>query len=112
MVVRFGMDGDASGALDFLARASRPSLLDSIRAELATAGPSRHLNGTLLPAAGGENLGWNWVYAFNDWTLAEVSAEVCDASPQYVHDHRDRWLLTVGHYCPWGAYVKDTAWVN
>ena len=34
MVVRFGYFGDSTGAYEFVARASRPSLLDSVRADV------------------------------------------------------------------------------
>ena len=113
MVVRFGYLDDPSGAQEFLARVSRPSLLDSIRAEFALPVQQRHFpNGLLRPAVGSENLAWRWAFEVDGWHLTDNAIELCDGTPQYLHDHFDAWLTEVGHYCPWSAFVKDTAWVR
>ncbi len=112
MIVRFGYVGDSTGSFEFVARASRPTLLDSVRAELALPVDERRFpNGPLRAAASGENLGWRWAFTFDAWHLTDASAEACDATPQYVHDHFVEWLSSVGSYCPWSAFAKDTAWV-
>lgn len=111
MVVRFGYLGDATGALDFVGRATRPSLLDSVRAELALPVDRRRFpNGPVRAAASGENLAWRWAFDVDGWHLTDGSTEVCDATPQYVHDNFPEWQAAVGHYCPWSAFVKDTVW--
>ncbi len=111
MIVRFGYAGDMTGSSDFVARATRASLLDSVRAELALpVDQRRFLNGPVRVAAHGENLGWAWAFEYNKWRLADNSTELCDATPQYVEDHLAEWISSVGSYCPWSAYVKDTSW--
>jgi hypothetical protein len=113
MIVRFGYFGDSNGSFDFVARASRPGLLDSVRAELALPVDQRgFLNGPVRAAAEGENLEWRWAFEYDAWHLTDFSAEVCDATPQYLEDHLAEWLSSVGEYCPWSAFVKDTAWVR
>lgn len=113
MVVRFGYSGDPNGSWDFVAPASRSSLLDSVRAELALpVDQRRFLNGLVRTAAAGENLGWHWAFDLNAWHLTDNSIELCDATPQYVEDHLAEWLSSVRYYCPWSAYVKDTLWVR
>ena len=112
MVVRFGYVGDSSGSFEFLARASRSELLDSVRAELALPVDQRQfVNGPIRRAAVGENLDWQWAFVFNGWHLTDASAEVCDATPEYLDDNLTDWLDSLGHYCPWSAYVRDTSWV-
>lgn len=112
MIVRFGFRGDAEGSFDFTARAARPSLLDSVRAELALPVDERRFpNGPVQAAESGENLTWRWAYVPDAWHLTDFSVELCDATPRYVEDNLDEWLASVGYYCPWSAYVKDTTWV-
>ncbi len=112
MIVRFGYLGDATGSFEFVARASRLTLLDSVRAELALPVDERRFpNGPLRVAAPGENLGWQWAFTDDAWHLTDASTEVCDATPQYVEEHFAEWLSSVGNYCPWFAFVKDTALV-
>jgi hypothetical protein len=81
MIVRFGYFGDSNGSFDFVARASRPGLLDSVRAELALPVDQRgFLNGPVRAAAEGENLEWRWAFEYDAWHLTDFSAEVCDAT--------------------------------
>ena len=112
MIVHFGYHGDSTGAFEFVARASRPGLLDTVRAELALPVDQRQfVNGPIRRAAAGENLGWQWAFEFNRWQLTDASAEVCDATPEYLEDNLTEWLDSLGHYCPWPSYVSDTVWV-
>lgn len=113
MIVRFGYANDATGASDFVARAKRPGLLDSVRAELALPAEQRRFPiGPLRAAAAGENLGWSWAFVYDEWQLTDNAVELCDASPQYLQEHLAEWLASVGHYCPWSAFVRDTAWTR
>lgn len=108
LVVRVGIRGDASGAEDFLVRATRPSLKDSVRAELALpAAERRHVNGVLRRARPGENLGWHWAIETDGWSLAEMSIELCDGRPRMVESDLEAWLRT-GRFCPWASFVRDT----
>lgn len=112
MTVRFGYFGDSTGGFEFVARASRPSLLDSVRAEFALPVDQRRFpNGPVRVAAAGENLAWRWAFTYDAWHLTDNSTEVCDATPRYVEDHLTEWLRSLGNYCPWSAFVKDTSWV-
>ncbi len=112
MIVRFGYTDDPTGASDFIARASRPTLLDSVRAELSLpVGQRRFLNGPIRVAIPGENPGWTWAFRYDQWQLADATAELCDATPQYVEENLTEWIAEVGNYCPWAAFVQDTTWV-
>jgi hypothetical protein len=104
LFVRFGLDYDPDGSLDFLAPTSRASLIDSVRQELSRPVDQvhRHFHGWIRPAGGGENLDWPWAVEPGVWTLAEVSYELCDGLPSQVEDRREA--------CPWASYVKDTTW--
>ena len=113
MIVRFGFRDDATQSFDFVAHATRPSLLDSIRAELALPVDERRFpNGPVRTAEPDENLAWRWAYEPDAWHLTDFSVELCDGTPRYLDDNLDEWLASVGHYCPWSAYVKDTTWVR
>lgn len=112
MIVRFGYADDTTGSSDFLARAARASVLDSVRAEFALPVEQRRfLNGPIRVGVPDENLEWTWAFTFDKWHLVDATAELCDATPQYIEEHLTEWLESVGDYCPWSAFVKDTAWV-
>jgi len=104
LFVRFGLDYDTDGHLDFLAPTTRPSLIDSVRHELLLPADQRrgHFHGWIRPGRQGENLGWPWAAEPSTWVLAELSYELCDGLPSRVEDRHEM--------CPWASYVKDTTW--
>jgi len=104
---RFRMQGDAQGALDFIATTSDASLIVRAREQLQLPEGSRnlHINGAILAAAAGENLGWGWRFRSDDWQLASISMELCDGNAQLVQQDLAYWLNTVRRFCPWGSHV-------
>lgn len=62
------------------------------------------------PGAGLSNSPWSWHMDPVDISMAELTAELYDATPQYVEDTLDTWLNTVKRYSPWSAKlvsIKD-----
>ncbi len=92
----------------FIVRTSDPAVIASARAELARPFEQRalHPTGVLVRGDGGYNAAWSWRLAEDDWRLAEISMEVCDAWPGYVEANLDRWLSEVGSFCPWSSRVS------
>jgi hypothetical protein len=103
----FGMDRGDKNAL-FLATTSESEIIMRARAELTKPEAERrlHINGRIAEGNDG-NLGWNWHFVDNEWSLEEISIEVCDGSPQYVEENLDEWLSTVpgSLFCPWHSFV-------
>ena len=97
------------GPEHFVAVTFDPETIAQLEAQLALPEDQRKLfpNGPIDRGNGDHNLDWNWHYVPNQWELAEVTIELCDGRPQYVHDNLDYYLDKVGHYCPWGAYVVE-----
>jgi len=93
--------------LTFRAVTSDPAVLAELEAQLALPADQRtmHLNGALARGNGGHNDPWSWHFTPGEWTLAEVSIEVCDGSPDWVEEHLEEFITQVGAYCPWGAIV-------
>lgn len=46
-----------------------------------------------------------WRFVPNEWTLTDVSIELCDGTPGEVDSNLAYWVDTVGQFCPWQAYV-------
>ncbi|WP_423816384.1 hypothetical protein [Salinibacter grassmerensis] len=52
------------------------------------------------------NPGHPWYSVEGEWTLAEVSQEVCDGQPSFVSEDLDYWVDTVGRVCPFSPQVE------
>ena len=59
------------------------------------------------PGRAGHNAPWHWHLDPRDIEFAEVTIELCDATPSYVEAHRREFVRTVGRYCPWSAELVD-----
>lgn len=90
----------------FVAGTDDPDVLRLAREQLALPEADRnlHINGVIARGQEG-NLTWTWHFEPGEWTLAEVSVEVCDGTPQMVEDDLDYWVDQVGRFCPWASYV-------
>jgi hypothetical protein len=95
------------GQQDFLASTRDPAVIRQARSQLQLAEGlrTRHVNGRIVFATNGGNLGWGWRFASGEWSLADVSVEVCDGRPEDIEQDMNYWLNTVGRFCPWGSYV-------
>lgn len=104
---RFRMDNDTTGAKDFIATTTDAALVARVRGQLQLPEGSRdlHVNGAIVAAASGENLGWGWRFRNDDWNLVQLSIELCDGNAQLVQQDLAYWLNTVGRFCPWGSRV-------
>lgn len=104
----FGIHGDATGAEDFIALTSDPSLIALARSELTLPTEQRglHLHGQIAAGNEGYNRTWKWHLIPDQWHLVEISAEVCDLSPSVVDQSVDYWIETVGTFCPWHSFVQ------
>ena len=73
--------------------------------ELPEADRNLHITGPLEFGDGGHNTGWAWHFVPNEWTLAEMSVELCDGWSSGVESDLSYWLDTVGTFCPWDSHV-------
>lgn len=91
----------------FFAATSDPSVIAAARAELALPLDQRmlHMHGDIEAGDGGVNAPWSWHFVDGSWTLAEISAEVCDGWPSYIEENLDEWLKSPGYFCPWSSRV-------
>lgn len=90
----------------YRASTSDSILIEKVRAEMKRplAERSLHINGVI--AKGGEgNSPWKWHFVQDQWTLAELSAELCDGQPSLIDESLDERLNRVGSYCPWSSRV-------
>ncbi|MEX0645423.1 MAG: hypothetical protein WD076_08930 [Parvularculaceae bacterium] len=92
----------------FVARTADPEIIAKARAELAKplADRSLHINGVIAKGSGEVNAPWSWHFVEGEWTLAEMSIELCDGWPGYIEDNLDKWLAEVGFFCPWSSRVE------
>ena len=86
------------------AKASSEELIRSLEVELAVPFEQRshHVNGAIARGTNG-NMGWSWHYVPDEWSLAEVSMELCDGVPSDIDGNPSYWIDTVGTFCPWSA---------
>jgi hypothetical protein len=51
---------------------------------------------------------WSWHYQPDSLTMAEVTIEVCDATPSYVEDNMDGWFQgePTARWCGWSAHLE------
>ena len=105
----FGMKNDTEGKENFVAVTSDNTVIAALDRQLAKPVDERnlHINGKIAHGNGGHNLAWGWHFIPNQWSLAEVSIELCDGNPSLVEQDIDYWVGTVGRFCPWSSYVKS-----
>lgn len=96
---------DQPASEEFRVAITSPAVIAEARAQLAlpVASRNRFPNGPIAAGNGGHNLGWGWHYT--SVAFAELSIELCDATPTLVQADLGYWLNTVKRFCPWSAYV-------
>lgn len=105
----FGIKNDPQGKEDFVALTSDSLVIAAISGQLAKPFGERtlHINGTIEDGNEGYNLDWNWHFTPNEWSLVEISIEVCDGLPSNVEQDLDYWVNNIGRFCPWSSIVKS-----
>ncbi len=73
---------------------------------------NKHINGAI--AAGSASVNKNahynflWHFKVNEWSLREMSMEVCDGRPYSDVDlDTAYWFNTIGFFCPWSSIVAE-----
>lgn len=92
----------------FRAATSDAAVIAAARAQLALPLAERtlHINGDIEAGDDGVNAAWSWHFVRSAWSLAEISAEVCDGWPGYIEENLDAWLASPGFFCPWSSRVS------
>ena len=91
---------EMEGHPTFKAILTDPGSIASARAQLAgTEEFTTHPHGVIDYSGTNENTGWSW--HLDDTLQVEISAEVCDGTPEDVENH----AVTSDYYCPWSARV-------
>lgn len=103
----FGLEGETTGAENFIAATAVPAVIAQCRAELQKPPARRtlHINGPIARESGGRNLNWHWTHQPDGWRLAEMSIEVCDGRPSMVEADLAYWVDKLGRFCPWHSRV-------
>lgn len=109
----FGMRGLPENAdwrdTAFVACASNPGLIQEVLDELTKPlSDRRHINGPIAAGDGGHNFNgphrFAWHFVPDQWSLAEISIELCDGRPYSdVEQNLQYWLYQVGRFCPWSS---------
>jgi len=104
----FGMRDDPENVMDFVAVSADSAVIAAAKGQLSKPVEERnlHINGVIAYGNGGHNLSWSWHFVPHQWSLAEMSIELCDGNPLLVEQDIDYWVGTVGRFCPWSSYVK------
>ena len=92
----------------FVARTQNREVIAAVRAELRKPPRERklHINGVIAKGNGGINKEWSWHFSESEWSLTELSFEICDAWPSYIEENLETWLEEVGSFCPWASRVE------
>jgi hypothetical protein len=95
----------------FFASTNDRDTIKAARQQLALPISKRTLfpHGPISKGGGADNGKWSWHYVPNEWSLTEVSMELCDATPGYIEENLDTWLSEVGIFCPWNGIVYSEA---
>ncbi len=109
----FGMRGLPENAdwrdTTFAACASNPGLIQEVLDELTKPfSDRRHITGPIAAGDGGHNFNgphhFAWHFVPDQWSLAEISIELCDGRPYSdVEQNLPYWLYQVGRFCPWSS---------
>ena len=66
-----------------------------------------HINGYINYGDAGFNEPWSWHIIPNDWTLTEISFDICNGTPDEIENNLTYWISTIGQLCNWGSYIKN-----
>lgn len=93
---------------------SNPNVIADVNNQLSKqfADRNKHINGAI--AAGNASVNKNahynflWHFKVNEWSLREMSMEVCDGRPYSDIDlDTAYWFNTIGFFCPWTSIVAE-----
>lgn len=46
---------------------------------------------------------WSWHVDASNTSWADMSIEVCDATPLYIENNKESWITSPGNWCPWSV---------
>jgi hypothetical protein len=104
----FDFHGDYPDSLNMIAATSDEKLIANIESQLSLPEEERtkHINGKIAGGTETNNPEYSWHFISNEWSLVEISIEVCDGRPyEDVEQDTTYWIHTVGRFCPWDSYV-------
>ncbi|MDH5231139.1 MAG: hypothetical protein OEZ58_03605 [Gammaproteobacteria bacterium] len=95
---------------NFIIATTDTELAQLARAQISVPDSQRsHINGRLLRNDGGFNHAWSWHIGINEWVLAEISIELCDADPYHIEENLESYMAQfeegASYYCPWGSSI-------
>ena len=82
-------------------REERP--IRQLRKDLEQPESQRRIVSGIVRPAKPYNRDWSYTMGPGSIVLGEVFTEVCDAHPNYVENHRRRWMGQ--RWCPWSSFV-------
>ena len=88
----------------FVILAREQKAIRGLRADLSKPRPERRIVSGIVRTERPYNHPWSYTMGSRSIVLAQAFIEVCDASPNYVENHRADWLGR--RWCPWSSYVK------
>lgn len=93
---------------------SDPDVIADVNSQLSKqfADRNKHINGAITAgnASVNKNAHYNflWHFKVNEWSLREMSMEVCDGRPYSDIDlDTAYWFNTIGFFCPWTSIVAE-----
>ncbi|MCF6212685.1 MAG: hypothetical protein L3J45_01530 [Flavobacteriaceae bacterium] len=105
----FRLTVDLGGTIEkFLVRTSNSETLVVLDNLLSLPKNERalHINGKIARGNNNYNYNWSWHFKDNEWTMVELSVELCDASPSFVENNLDYFISNInGSYCPWDSIL-------
>ncbi len=99
---------DVSGEL-FSVWVTNPTTIQQLIDLEKGTSPATIPNGRIVrgPGQDAHNEAWSWHLDPQDIEMAEVTIEVCDATPSFVEENLDYFVDVVKRYCPWAAVLVD-----
>ena len=97
--VTFDVNGEK-----FKAQITQSESIDYVLGYLDGEQPKRIPNG-IVQRGGKFNSRWSWSFEPGSVEFADVTMQLCDATPSHVEQHLNQWIEEVGRYCPWSATI-------
>lgn len=97
-------DTDCAAVDPFVIWVREQGPIGELRADLERPELQRRIVSGIVGRTKPYNPAWSYSMGPASIVLGEVFAEVCDAHPDYVENHRRRWMGE--RWCPWSSFVS------